>query len=234
MCIRDRPKWALNFLGKVFGPDVKSKRKLAWKKAHDNSKLTKHPTLDDYSNLLKKGEFYCSKILHLTLFLFDNSGSMGEGNKHAEAKKAGLETLTQLKQDAKQSGKTPSVGIMTFAGGCVDNPTWMPNSFSTDLDAVENIMKRLPYPGGGTPLPQAIQQAENKLKTELATNGQSCGDLIVLGDGQSSCGQIRPPQAYAGVQSKKNLCGQNPNGQPVITYYTVGFGIQPGLSLIHI
>ncbi len=171
----------------------------------------------------------CKKISS-SLFLFDVSGSMSENNKWANAKQAATSTLDQIFDEASKNNKTPSIALMSYSGGCVDNPTSKLLDFSSDKSTIKNaINNNLPAPNGGTPTPQAIQNAEAYLKIQLQQNNQCEGDLIILTDGQSSCGAIRPPGTYSlSINSKVyTSCQTNSTGLQ-LRYQTIGFDIPPG------
>lgn len=165
-----------------------------------------------------------------TLFLVDVSGSMNENNKIYQARDAAINKVRQLGQEAHLKGQSPEIGIMVFSGDCITNPTRMIQLFTTDLVEAEINIQKIPYPNGGTPLVQALEQAEKTLDMQLKNNGQGCGTIIILSDGQSSCGPIRPPSTYVGVQIINKPCNTPANSlsKSNITYNTIGFGIQSG------
>ena len=85
--------------------------------------------------------------------------------------------------------------------------------------------------GGGTPLTNAIKAAECKMAAHLQREGQPKGKLIILSDGQGTCGAIRPSGVYnsAPLQQNRsimvdaNQCGLTNNTNTAVSYYTVGF-----------
>lgn len=155
-----------------------------------------------------------------TLFLFDVSGSMSENDKIGQARDAGLDALREM----KDAGSTPA-GIMTFSGSCGGDVTRKLHGYSNDLKGAERVMRGgLPSPNGETPLPQAKVAAESDLLGYLGANpAMSEGRIILLSDGQSTCGNIRPP----GVFSRQDaiLSGRNASK---IKYFTIGFDVAPG------
>lgn len=168
---------------------------------------------------------YCNSVP--TLFLIDVSGSMSQDDKIGQATQSALSTIDNIKTDAKRSSKKPEIGIMVFSGSCVANPTQLIQPFSQNLDEVKKSIGKIPSPNGETPLPQAIAVAEQELENRVNQSGQ-CGTLIILSDGQSTCGAIRPSNSYVGKYTKQ-VCGQTgKQGSKNFTYYTVGFGLQPG------
>lgn len=172
-----------------------------------------------------------------TLFLFDLSGSMqqhGSGTipKIEQAKNASRTTLANMKRNNQSF--TNEVAIYGFEGACREDPTTEIFPFSTDLQAAMASVTNL-YPGGGTPLGKAIRAAECKLATRLVQNGQQEGKLILLSDGQGTCGAIRPNGVYhnAPLQTTPYTittaqCGGSGNQSVAVKYYTVGFNIPPG------
>lgn len=223
------PTFILNWGAQFFGPDVVSLRQISWQKASSSEKLTNHPIFLNHLQLRLIGQNICKTVASSTsLLLIDVSGSMSSNNKFADAKQSAMNTINTVKQDVKQSGKVTEIGIMAFSGGCIPNPTQLVQDFTHNLDQVLNSVNAIPAPNGGTPLPQAVERAKEVLEARLTQNGTSCGSLIILGDGQSSCGAIRPPDSYVGPPVVKKICGQQTSGGTGITFYTVGFGIEPG------
>lgn len=163
-----------------------------------------------------------------TLFLIDVSGSMLENNKIDQARLSAASTISITKQEAQQSGKSPEIGILVFSGDCVADPTTVIQPFSTDLDEVQASINNIPFPNGNTPSPQAVVSAQKALERQLAQNGQTCGTLIVMSDGQSSCGTVIPPNAFYGKKEYR-ICGQGGSTSVFnITTYAVGFDVPPG------
>lgn len=201
---------------------------------------TKHAELDMDPHTEWGGNYVyfskgCEKIS--TLFLFDLSGSMadnGGGNipKIQQAQNAGRQTLASMRNSSQ--GVRNEVAIYGFEGACQDDPTTKIFDFNSDLAAAEKSLDRL-YIGGGTPLGRAIRVAECKLAEQLIATGERQGKLILLSDGQGTCGEIRPSGVYhnAPLQNKgytipADQCG-GATAQPVaVKYYTVGFNIPPG------
>jgi Mg-chelatase subunit ChlD len=158
-----------------------------------------------------------------TLFLFDVSGSMAENGKIEQARAAGLDALREIRTNSNSS---PSpVSILTFSGNnCGGNVTQNLLGFTTNLAQAETVMNyRIPKPDGGTPLPQALQTSINTLTDYLNSNqAVKDGRIVVLSDGQSTCGEIRP----AGTYSRRTDIGITSDGR--IKFLTVGFDVPPG------
>lgn len=178
------------------------------------------------------------KSYQSTLFLFDLSGSMNDNGggtipKIEQAKQASQSSLRALSTNSQ--GVQNQVAVYGFAGGCSPDPTREFSPFDTDLVAVEQRILQM-QAGGGTPLGNAIRAAECKMAAHLQLTGQTKGKLILLSDGQGTCGAIRPAGVYnsAPLQHRApmiidaNQCGL-PAGQPLaVSYYTVGFNIPAG------
>ena len=211
--------------GKTYGVDYKSL---------SHQFLDMAPHNDEWGKIYKDfGEVFlsaCKTSLNSisTLFLMDISGSMSENNKYNQAIEATLNTILTIKQEAQQSCLSPEIGIMAFSGDCVPNPTTLIQPFSTDLDEIQTSINHIPFPNGNTPSPQAIESAKRALEKQLSQKGQTCGSLIIMTDGQSSCGTVIPPNAYSGKREIK-ICGQQ-NGSTAfnITLFAVGFDVPPG------
>lgn len=243
---------------KIFGGITIDEIKSWRMEAFDNA-LLKRGTLPGYNgNLIDQPSYYPHQVYYnvgnlackqdslscnpnkevsSTLFLFDLSGSMsGNGGgtipKIEQAKNAGRQTLASMRTSGQ--GIRNEVAIYGFEGGCRNDPTTEFFPFDSDLTAAEASIVNM-YPGGGTPLGTAIRAAECKLAAHLTTIGQQQGKLILLSDGQGTCGEIRPSGVYhnAPLQTKgytipADQCGAA-TGQPVaVKYYTVGFDIPPG------
>lgn len=164
-----------------------------------------------------------------TLFLFDVSGSMSENNKWYSTKQSALNTLNNIKAQTQSANISPSISILSFDGECNSNPTKNVIDFTSNLKDVEAaINTKIPKPGGATPLPQAIEVSEKKLKDYLASNNLSKGKLIILTDGESSCGSIRPAGVYSYDIYNAGFSGSDKTSAKKIKYYAVGFDIQPG------
>lgn len=185
--------------------------------------------------LKKKNNGLCGNS-SVTLFLFDLSGSMnGNGagagiSKLAQAKDASKKTLNGLKNS--NSGLKNEVGVLGFSGDCHTDPTRMVSDFKTDLALVEQSIDGMTA-DGGTPLAEAIEAARCKLAHHLDKNGQDKGKLIILSDGQATCGKIRPEGTYNSAPLKvwtdtvkAGKCSTP--GAANIRYYTIGFNIEPG------
>lgn len=173
-----------------------------------------------------------------TLFLFDLSGSMndhGGGSipKIEQAKQASKTTINGMR--TSNPGLTNQVAVYGFRGACMENPTIQISDFDTDLNTIEQRID-LMSAGGGTPLGQAIRVAECEMAAHLQKEGQQKGKLIILSDGQGTCGNIRPNGVYNSAPLQKNRsvmvdanqCGLAGNTTAAVSYYTVGFNIAPG------
>lgn len=177
----------------------------------------------------------CQK--NATLFLFDLSGSMsnnGGGSipKIEQAKNASRQTLASMRNNGQ--GVKNEVAIYGFQGACQEDPTIEIFRFSPDLAGAEASITNM-YPGGGTPLGKAIRAAECKLAAHVTSQGQQQGKLILLSDGQGTCGEIRPNGVYhnAPLQAKgytipAGQCGATAGQSVAVKYYTIGFDIPPG------
>lgn len=165
-----------------------------------------------------------------TLILFDVSGSMGQNNKWQSAKQSALSALSSIRAQASAANIKPSISIRAFDGDCTADPTREVIGFTTDLTAVENaINNKVPPPGGGTPLPQSIKVSEDKLNTFLNANGIKKGKLIVLTDGVSTCGSLRPQGVYGSGQQQTQATPTTAKSVILpMNYYAVGFDIAPG------
>jgi len=174
-----------------------------------------------------------------TLFLFDRSGSMADAgasgaSKIAEAKSAAKSTLQSM-QSAVSQGASQEVGMLTFNGGCSTDPTSPAGkvSFTSDIGAAIQNVDHIGSPGGGTPLAEAIRASKQKLEARLQETGAKSGKLIILSDGEATCGKIRPEDVYAFGQSGQvtrlvNSAQQAGLVSSGVKYYTVGFNIPPG------
>jgi tetratricopeptide (TPR) repeat protein len=175
-----------------------------------------------------------------TLFLFDLSGSMNDNGggtipKVEQAKNASKQTLDALRSN--NQGVISQVAAYGFAGACVQDPTIEISPFDDDLDVVEQKISTM-RAGGGTPLGNAIRAAECKMAAHLQQEKQEKGRLIILSDGQGTCGSIRPAGVYNSAPLQRNRhimvdakqCGGGvgTNAPAYVSYYTVGFNIAPG------
>lgn len=165
-----------------------------------------------------------------TLLLFDVSGSMAQNNKWQSAKQSALSALNSIRMQSSAANLKPSISIRVFDGDCTADPTREVIGFTTDLNSVENaINNKVPPPGGGTPLPQSIKISEEKLNTYLNKNGIKKGKLIVLTDGVSTCGSLRPQGVYGyGQQQLQSAPLTGKSTSLPMNYYAVGFDIAPG------
>lgn len=114
------------------------------------------------------------KAGHLILFVVDASGSMAAG-KRMEAVKG---SVMSLLEDAYQ--KRNMVAVIAFRG--VEASVLLEPTRSTEL--AEQALEKLPT-GGRTPLPHALQLAENMLAA-LAKNNSIQPFLVILSDGKAN------------------------------------------------
>lgn len=179
-------------------------------------------------------EFGKATTGNTSLFLFDLSGSMNENganasiSKLAQAKSASKKTLNGLKNS--NSGVKNEVGVLGFSGDCSNDPTTEISGFKTDLASVEQSIDGMSA-SGGTPLAEAIEAARCKLANHLDKNGQDKGKLIILSDGQATCGKIRPEGTYNSAPLKvwtDTVKAGKCSASAAIRYYTIGFNIEPG------
>ncbi len=229
----------------ILGPDIIAMRTKAWQDAHnpgltikfENETLGVHPHSPSiWSYFLRRGRALCPPPIS-TLFLFDMSGSMSSNGggtipKIEQAKNAGRSTLSALRNNYQ--GVVNEVAIYGFEGACREDPTTEVFYFSRDLQEAEQSLARL-YTGGGTPLGKAIRAAECRLAEHLTLTGQTDGKLILLSDGQGTCGEIRPQGVYhnAPTQTQQYTVAAGQCSNPItsntrLRYYTVGFDIPPG------
>lgn len=158
-----------------------------------------------------------------TLFLFDVSGSMNENGKIGQARDAGLDALREMREGG--GGNSSPVSIMTFSGdSCGANSTQKLSDFSGNLTEAETVMRsRLPAPNGGTPLPQAKDAAWAEMERFLNSNPNAReGRIVLLSDGQSTCGAIRPP----GVFSRDITTVSRSDSK--IKFFTIGLDVPAG------
>ncbi len=158
-----------------------------------------------------------------TLFLLDTSGSMGENAKIEQARGAALDALFEIHANAQRAATPAAVAVLSFAGPCSVSSARKLADFGNSLDQTENALRnRLPRPDGATPLPQGIQVAQTEMESYLARHPDlKEGRIIVLSDGQSTCGDIRPP----GVFSRRDIPVRR-NGR--VTFLCIGFDVPPG------
>jgi Mg-chelatase subunit ChlD len=155
------------------------------------------------------------------LFLFDVSGSMNENGKIGQARDAGLDALREMREGGGENSSP--VSIMTFSGACGGNTTRNLLSFTNSLSDAETVMRRLPAPGGETPLPQAKDTAWAEMERFLAAKPNiKEGRIVVLSDGQSTCGAIRPP----GVFSRDITTVSRSDSK--IKFFTIGLDVPAG------
>jgi Mg-chelatase subunit ChlD/pimeloyl-ACP methyl ester carboxylesterase len=156
-----------------------------------------------------------------TLFLFDVSGSMAENGKIEQARAAGLKALGEMKENRRLGHDNSPVSIWVFDGDCQPSAARQILPFTNNLANAEAAMRsNIPKPGGATPLPQAIERSSSQINDYLNANQSTgSGRLVVLSDGQSTCGEIRPTGTYS--QAKVIIF-------PKLNILTVGYDIQVG------
>lgn len=180
----------------------------------------------------------CDEKKFPTLFLFDLSGSMAESGasgkpKIEEARQAAKSTLQTIRSN-NQQGVSQEVGIQTFAGMCVSDPTApIDPGFTSDLNSVAANIDLIGVPGGGTPLAEAVEASKSKLLGYMASYSLSSARLIILSDGQATCQPVRPADVYAFGQAGQvsvtlSSQSQASPSNPLVRYFTVGFNIAPG------
>jgi len=240
----------LTFFGQYLIPsDIVLRREVSWYNAMNSShvieyngtKLAPQPKIPNLYNQLESiGRMHCPFRPLPSLFLFDLSGSMAKAGasgqpKIKEAEEAAKKSLATIRNNADQ-GIAQSVSIRTFSGGCPSpgtDPSREVIEFTEDLNRIETIIDAIGSPGGGTPLKEAIEASEAILSKRIKDNNLPKGRLIILSDGQATCGSIRPNDVYAFGQSGKversiqGLRSASAGASP-IKYYTVGFNIAPG------
>ncbi|HWM92047.1 MAG TPA: vWA domain-containing protein [Thermoanaerobaculia bacterium] len=158
------------------------------------------------------------------LYVIDTSGSMGEGGKMDQVRRSGAASLRQAAGEGSKSGTTPVVEVMTFSGACSEASARTILPFTTDLGRALSIFESGSLkPGGETPLPQAVQVAKRRLATYLDEHAEvPKGQLVILSDGESTCGPVRPSGTWALPTAADGTAGQR------IEIQTVGFHLQPG------
>lgn len=219
--------------GTFLAPNVSTLRQIAWKKAFNGQPLvdlSKNLMLQphlDYQKLYEKGVNSCQKnIERVTLFLLDTSGSMEENQKMRQAIQSVSQTISSMQQNAKHTNIPEAVAILSFAGECAQKNIAVTHTFTQDLTQIERALQRLPKPAGRTPLPQAVSAAKSFLNNYLEQQGLQEGTIVLLSDGISTCGAIRPTGVY--TQGPRNSSNFATNAIHRITIKTIGFDIQPG------
>ncbi len=120
--------------------------------------------------------------------LVDTSGSMRDDNKYAVAKES-LETMLAATDAfvAKRPDFPIKIGLYSFAS---DVSTQLPIQLY-NRDAVRAALKRLPSPGGGTAIGNAMRSA----RPDLYRAGVFRKYLLVVTDGENTTG--RSPERVA-------------------------------------
>ena len=126
-----------------------------------------------------------------------------------------------MKENRRLGRDNSTVSIWTFNGDCQPNTVRQILPFTMNLAQAENAMRsNIPKPDGGTPLPQAIERSGAQISDYLNANPNvNSGRLVVLSDGQSTCGEIRPVGVYS--QAKVAIFNK-------VNILTVGYDIQVG------
>ncbi|HET9228842.1 MAG TPA: hypothetical protein VFR31_19340, partial [Thermoanaerobaculia bacterium] len=98
------------------------------------------------------------------LYLIDTSGSMAEGGKMDQVRRSGVASLQQAASGKQEGGSVPVVEVMTFAGECSESSVRTALPFTSDLGKARAIFESGSLrPDGATPLPQAVQAAEQRM-----------------------------------------------------------------------
>ena len=156
-----------------------------------------------------------------TLFLFDVSGSMNDNDKIGQARTSSLLAMSEIQKNKQRGSGASSVSVWAFSGDCAPNAGRQILPFTSDLTQAENTLRlKIPRPDGGTPLPQAIEKATAQVNGFLnARPDLNEGRIVLLSDGQSTCGEIRP----AGIYSQARTITVKK-----IRFLTIGFDVAPG------
>ena len=140
------------------------------------------------------------------LFLIDTSGSMS-GSRIEAAKDAAVKSARDaLKQNAE-------VAVLAFSGSC-GSPITRRLEFSRDEKAVTAFISSLSA-DGGTPMSSALRAA-NEYMLKAGSRSSSTRLIILLADGDDSCGGLEKVLAEIGKQSV------------AVRYETIGLEIGEG------
>ena len=156
-----------------------------------------------------------------TLFLFDVSGSMLDDDKIGQSRNSSLLALREIQENKRLGRGDASVSVWAFSGECTTSAARQILPFTANLTEAENTLaSQIPRSDGGTPLPQAINAAKNQVSGYLNSRPQlNEARIILLSDGQSTCGEIRP----AGIYSQaKTITVKN------VRFLTIGFDVPAG------
>lgn len=173
-----------------------------------------------------------------TLYLIDTSGSM-EGHKIRHAVSSARTSVESIETQHEGTSTRPEVAVLSFAGECSPSSTQERLGFTTDLEQAKSLFSHSWGVGGGTPSPQALSVATERMQRQLEQSSATRGRIIVLSDGQSTCGPIRPADVYSrhmGTSSSNALPFTSglvapSSAPPPIQYLTVGFDIPPGSAV---
>lgn len=118
---------------------------------------------------------------------------MADNNKIEQARTAGLRALGELRENRRLGRDNSPVSIWVFSGDCQPSTARQILPFTTNLNQAEIAMRsQIPRPDGGTPLPQAVDKSVAQMLDYLNANPNiPLGRIILLSDGQSTCGEIR-------------------------------------------
>lgn len=162
------------------------------------------------------------------LYLMDTSGSMGSAGKLQAAKQAALDSLANLEKLSEDKSRFAPASVFSFAGECSESSTHKLIDFKIEVDQISrDLPNRLPSANGETPLPQAIDVASKAMEDYMAKHDFiKEGYVIVLSDGESTCGPFRPAAVYAYGRGRNiNLIHNFPANTK---FLTVGFGLAAG------
>jgi Mg-chelatase subunit ChlD len=171
--------------------------------------------------------------LPVTVFVIDASGSMAEGDKIGQASAALQEGLDEMVRGQWLGGMRSPVSVVDFSGPCSPGSVRTIFNFTYDVLKIKSAMRQsFPAPGGETPLPEAIDAVNRRLLDYLNRHPDvPHGEVILLSDGQSTCGAVRPAGAFSRERSRvgrNSLAGGDAGSHPRVNFLTVGFGISPG------
>lgn len=182
-------------------------RMRAWRNATDPARrqeIGAQPDLE-LTPYRERGRRLCGSAPRATLFVFDVSGSMA-GGRIESARRAGLAALDAAA--AQPEASRPSVSIHAFSGDCSPAATRMLLDFTPDITRARAVVRDQLGTGGGTPLPQALDRARSDAVAFQARQRlYEPVEILVLSDGESTCGPIRPAGVYfvpiLGASSRK-------------------------------
>jgi Mg-chelatase subunit ChlD len=162
------------------------------------------------------------------LYLMDTSGSMGQFGKLQSAQQSALDSLEKLKERSEDKSRFAPTSVFSFAGGCSESSAQQLIEFNVEIEQISKDLPRsLPSANGETPLPQAINVASKTMKDYMTKyDFIKEGYIVVLSDGESTCGAVRPSGTWAMGQGRNvNLGYSFPENTK---FLTVGFALAPG------